>query len=174
VDEFERLLIFLAPHVPLRKRAFGRIAQRNDDLHLRVVSRDALERARIIEIIRGDFTGGAPKPAGIEVAMKKSIIKVAREIFFLVEKMERLIAKERDLRMLSQKIMDRGRPGLLHAGYDENDALNFSAPEKIHDETVTTEKEQDRHLASNDDSGFDRQRGGTNRRLRRSRLAFHL
>jgi len=45
--------------------------------------------------------------------------------------MERLVAEQCDLRILREKIVDRGCPGFLHAGDDEIDAFNFAASEKI-------------------------------------------
>ena len=41
------------------------------------------------------------------------------------------LAEQSDMRMLRQKIMDRGCAGFLHAGHDEIDAVNFATSEKI-------------------------------------------
>lgn len=61
-------------------------------------------------------------------------------MFFLVEEMKRLIAQQRDFRMLREKIVDRGGAGLLHTRDDEIYAFDFATPEKIrlHFQTVTT------------------------------------
>jgi Methyltransferase domain len=45
--------------------------------------------------------------------------------------MERLVPEQRDLRMLRQKIVDRGGPGFLHAGDDETHAIDFAPSKKI-------------------------------------------
>jgi hypothetical protein len=47
-------------------------------------------------------------------------------MFFLVEKMESLVAQQSDVRMLSQKIVNRGCAGFLHTGDYEIHALNMA------------------------------------------------
>ena len=51
-------------------------------------------------------------------------------MFFLVEKMESLVAQERDVWMLSEKIMNRSRAGFLHAGDDEIYLFNLATPKR--------------------------------------------
>ena len=45
-------------------------------------------------------------------------------MFFLVEKMKSLVTQKGDVRMLSQKIVERRGTGFLHSGDDEIDALD--------------------------------------------------
>ena len=47
-------------------------------------------------------------------------------MFFLVEKMEGLVAEESDMGMLRQKIVDRGRARFLHAGDDKAHPIDLS------------------------------------------------
>ena len=49
-------------------------------------------------------------------------------MFFLIEKMKGLVPQQRDLRILSEQIVDRSGAGFLHAGNDEVDLLNMTAP----------------------------------------------
>ncbi len=62
IEKFERLLAFFATHVPLGKGALDWISQGHNHFHVRVVSGNALEGARIIKIIGRDFSGDAPSP----------------------------------------------------------------------------------------------------------------
>lgn len=58
--------------------------------------------------------------------MQRTVIRCAGEILFVVEKMQSLVAEERDLRMLREKIVQSGRARLLHTGDDEIDAFDGS------------------------------------------------
>jgi len=51
-------------------------------------------------------------------------------MFFLIEKMKGLIAQQRDVRVLSQKIVDRGGAGLLHTGHYKIYLIDFPAPKE--------------------------------------------
>ncbi len=48
-------------------------------------------------------------------------------MFFLVEKMERLVPQQCNVRMLGEKIVDRSRAGFLHTGDDKAHPINLSA-----------------------------------------------
>ena len=49
------------------------------------------------------------------------------EMFFLVEKMESLVAQQRDVRMLRKKIVDRGCACFLRTGDDKVHPVDLSA-----------------------------------------------
>ena len=53
--------------------------------------------------------------------MKSPIIGIATEVFFFIEKMQSLITQQSDVRVLREKIVDRGGACLLHACDDKID-----------------------------------------------------
>ena len=58
--------------------------------------------------------------------MQDPVIGLASKMFRLVEKMKRLIAEKRNMRMLRENIVQRSRPGFLHSAYDEVNVVDFS------------------------------------------------
>ena len=58
--------------------------------------------------------------------MQQFVIDRARENFLVIEEMQLLPVRQRDPRMLFQKIMQRGRARLLRARDDEIEPLNLS------------------------------------------------
>jgi len=51
-------------------------------------------------------------------------------MFFLIEKMKGLIAQQRDVRVLSQKIVQRSSAGLLHPGHYKIYLIELFAPKE--------------------------------------------
>jgi hypothetical protein len=51
-------------------------------------------------------------------------------MFFLIEKMKSLVAQQRDVRVLSQKIVQRSGAGLLHTGHYKIYLIDFAAPKE--------------------------------------------
>jgi rhamnose utilization protein RhaD (predicted bifunctional aldolase and dehydrogenase) len=58
------------------------------------------------------------------------VVRRIGKMFFFVEKVQRLIAKERDMGMLRERIVERGRAGFLHTGQDEVSTINAPALKK--------------------------------------------
>jgi hypothetical protein len=51
-------------------------------------------------------------------------------MFFLIEKMKGLVAQQRDVRVLSQKIVQRSSAGFLHTGHYKIYLIDFVAPQE--------------------------------------------
>ena len=54
-----------------------------------------MQRAGIIKIIGRYFAGDSPSPSGSEIAKQNFVVGIAGKIFFVIEKMQRLITEQR-------------------------------------------------------------------------------
>ena len=136
VQKIERLAILEALHVPVRERAIDRISQQDDEFDLPVVIPNPLHCRFPIQITRRDFAGyclsrrreaeegrSCDRP---KLSMQQVVIDRPGKNFVVVEEMQLLPLWQRDLWMLSQEIMERGRARLLRARDDEIEPFNLS------------------------------------------------
>ena len=64
--------------------------------------------------------------------MQNLVISRSRKNLFIIEKMQFLLIRQRDLRMPFQKVIERSRPGLLSAGHDEIESFHRSSVQSKH------------------------------------------
>src|SRR5438270_13455555 len=62
----------------------------------------------------------------MKTAVKSIVICFSDETLFVIEKVQLLLIRQRDLRMFAQKIMQRGRPRFLCARNNEIESFDLS------------------------------------------------
>ncbi len=67
------------------------------------------------------------------------IIRLGNKHRVVIEKMDLLLIAHADVRMSAQKVMQRGRAGLLRAGQNEVEPLNFATLGPKHQRNVHRE-----------------------------------
>src|SRR5439155_18365478 len=120
VEKRQRFALLLARHVPLRKSPRHRIAQDHDQLHRRVVARDALGGRGPVQVGRRYLPQQALRRTGSESRVVRAVVDWFRyKVAVGVEEVQLLALRETQLRMLAQVLVERRRAALLRAGYDE-------------------------------------------------------
>ena len=126
LQEIERLAPLEALHVPMRKRALDWISQEHEQFDLRIIFPNPLDGWFPININRRAFAGDGPAALEMKTAVKSIVICFSGETLFVIEKVQLLLIRQRDLRMFAQKIMQRGRPRFLCARNNEIESFDLS------------------------------------------------
>lgn len=72
--------------------------------------------------------------------MQDSVIGLAGEMFRFVKKVQRLITEKRHLRMLGEKIVQRGSSGFLDSADDKINLVDFSPLKKTRQHRIQIER----------------------------------
>src|SRR6266851_406240 len=125
IQKIERLAALESLHVTVSECAIDRISQQDDEFDSRIVISDPLHRPFPIQITRCAVADDCRSCDRREMSVQEFVVDRARENFLVVKEMEFLPVRQRDLGMLLQEITQRSRAGLLRAGDNEIEPLDF-------------------------------------------------
>ena len=111
----------------MSKSAVGRVPQQDQQLDIWVVVPNPLDRRLPINVTGRDFPHDLRSRGWPEMFVQQLKIDwLLRKNFLVIEEVKLLFVRQRNLWVLAQEIMQRGRSRFLRAGNNEIESFNLS------------------------------------------------